>query len=105
MGIDCPNVHHIIHVGPPSDVESYIQQIGRAGRDNEKSYASILYSKRLMENTSERLCNYCTLKEKECRRIFLFNDFDCYVSDAAIKGCECCDLCMKSCLCDRCETS
>ena len=24
MGMDCPNVHKIIHCGPPSDVESYI---------------------------------------------------------------------------------
>ena len=33
MGIDCPNVRHVIHVGPPDDVENYVQHIGRSGRD------------------------------------------------------------------------
>ena len=33
MGKDCPNIRRIIHWGPPSDVESYIQKTGRAGRD------------------------------------------------------------------------
>ena len=31
MGLDCPNVRHIIHWGPPSDVGAYIQETGRAG--------------------------------------------------------------------------
>ena len=33
MGVDCPNIRLVIHLGAPSDVESYVQQIGRAGRD------------------------------------------------------------------------
>ena len=31
MGLDCPNVRKIIHIGAPEDVESYLQQTGRAG--------------------------------------------------------------------------
>ena len=33
MGIDCPDVHHIIHFGPPDDLESYIykKQGGQEG--------------------------------------------------------------------------
>ena len=29
MGLECPNVSRIIHWGPPSDVESYLQETGR----------------------------------------------------------------------------
>jgi len=32
VGLDCPNVYRIIHWGPPSDLESYIQETGRDRR-------------------------------------------------------------------------
>lgn len=33
MGVDCINVRQIVHWGVASDVESYVQESGRAGRD------------------------------------------------------------------------
>ena len=39
MGVDCPDVHQIVHIGAPNDVESYIQETGRAGRDGMQSVA------------------------------------------------------------------
>ena len=70
MGIDCPDVQEIIHVGPPSDVEDFVQQIGRAGRDNLPSFAMLKYC---------RLVNLC-------RRNFLFSEFDSY-SPSYNRGC------------------
>ena len=32
MGLDSPNVRHIIHWGPSSNIDSYIQEVGRCGR-------------------------------------------------------------------------
>ena len=37
MGVDCPNVHQIIHWGTPTRTEQYVQKIGRAGRDGALS--------------------------------------------------------------------
>ncbi len=31
--MDIPNIHYIFHYGPPSSLEDYLQEVGRAGRD------------------------------------------------------------------------
>ena len=44
MGIDNPNVRFVIHIQLPESLESYFQEAGRAGRDNNHAYAYILYN-------------------------------------------------------------
>ena len=45
MGIDKPDVRIVLHLDLPDSHEAYFQEAGRAGRDGEKAYAVILYSK------------------------------------------------------------
>ena len=42
MGIDVPDIHLVIHYGPPSDVNDYLQEAGTTGRDGYMSKA-VLY--------------------------------------------------------------
>ena len=42
MGLDCTDVCQVIHVGAPDDMESYIQETGRGGRDGNLSLATLL---------------------------------------------------------------
>ena len=41
MGLDCPDVRRIMHWGPSTDIEEYLQETGRAGRDGSPSTATL----------------------------------------------------------------
>jgi len=43
MGVNKQNIRFVIHYHPPLNIESYLQEIGRAGRDGENSIAILLY--------------------------------------------------------------
>lgn len=45
MGIDKPDVRLVVHMDLPNSLEEYYQEAGRAGRDEQKAYAVILYNK------------------------------------------------------------
>src|SRR6202044_472251 len=78
MGINKSNVRFVVHLDIPDSLEAYFQEAGRAGRDEKKAYAVLLYNDadRInlernidhayppvdnIKKTSLALCNYCNM--------------------------------------------
>ena len=55
MGIDKANVGLVIHLDLPSSIENYVQETGRAGRNNKKSFAVLLFNNNDILLYKERL--------------------------------------------------
>lgn len=109
MGIDKPDIHRVIHWGPPKTVEEYYQQVGRAGRDGAPAecimfhsaseytkYDSDFYTGRMTADqqaniraSTQALRKYAE-DSSECRRVLLLRFFG---ETPSFQRCGDCDNC------------
>ena len=100
MGLDCPNVRRIIHWGPSNDVEAYIQETGRAGRDGKFAEALLYTISRPGNQFVDDTMKAYTKNKEICRRQMLLKDFDGSVDFCV--SCTCCDVRETKCKCPNC---
>ena len=92
MGVDCKKVNRTIHFGPAKNVEAFIQESGRAGRDGIQSTAYMLYQSFQLAHVEK------DINSKDCRRTFLLSFFNvtfCPIAPLHL----CCDNCSLICNC------
>ncbi|OQR75948.1 Werner syndrome, partial [Tropilaelaps mercedesae] len=110
MGIDKTDVRKVIHYGAPKDIESYYQEVGRAGRDGDESYCVVFWTPGDI-NSNRRLLNdikdqaflqhkndmvsqmQTYLETAKCRRRTLIAHFSRTESAMIKTKINCCDNC------------
>ena len=75
MGIDCTDVQQTIHWRLSSDIESHVQETGRAGRDGFLSCSLLLHGGDDTRTASEQMVKY-SKNSSVCRRKLRFEDFE-----------------------------
>lgn len=102
MGLDCPDVRQVVHLGAPDNTESYIQETGRGGRDGNLALATLLLIDKDNQFRTEGMLKY-QRNGTVCRRDLLFEDMDEYEHTDMGYKCTCCDICAKTCTCGLCQ--
>jgi superfamily II DNA helicase RecQ len=96
MGVDCKGVNRVIHFGPSKNVEAYVQETGRAGRDGRQSIAYVLYHGIMLNHVNMHVKSF--INTKECRRKSLLKHFET-ISTYPDSSHLCCDNCAAQCKC------
>ncbi|XP_031552314.1 ATP-dependent DNA helicase Q1-like [Actinia tenebrosa] len=101
MGVNVKGGNIVIHLGPSSGLDDYLQESGRVGRQKDiNAHALLLKYKGCTRsrNISREMKDY-VLNTSECRRVMLLKSFCSNPTANTLIPHSCCDVCAKKCRC------
>ena len=103
MGVNFVGVNDVINFGPPKDMDTFVQQFGRAGRDGSSAMAILIYNGRQCRNLDSDMKDY-VLNTDKCRRESLLSAYNAQPCEDRVMH-LCCDICSLDCICgnDNCS--
>ena len=87
MGVNYAGVTHVVHYGPPQELDTLLQQQGRAGRSGEQAYHIKLFNNQQLRNITPETLHYVR-NEEDCRRTLLMSYYDSIPKDNAKHRCQ-----------------
>lgn len=71
MGLDRPDVRAVLHLGLPPNFESYVQAIGRAGRDGKPAHCHLFLQPQVGTLSPQGLrCSYAMPLQSQLQSYF-----------------------------------
>lgn len=100
MGVNLKDVRNVIHYGPPREVDDFVQEMGRAGRDGNPAKSLLFYAGIHLKKCSPSMKEYATNTVGKCLREILLKDFGEDVKRSELQaGHDCCIICHEQCNC------
>lgn len=98
MGVNYAGVNNVINFGPPQEMDTLLQQQGRAGRTGDQAHHLMIYNNRQLRNVTVEMLQYLHNKENLCRRKMVLKHYNADCDDSRIIH-TCCDVCEQECSC------
>lgn len=75
MGVNYSELYYVVLYGPPKEIDTFVQQMGRAWRDNKQSHDLIIFKSAQLKRVDNEMKNLAVYDK--CRRLLLTKSYMC----------------------------
>ena len=93
MGVNLKKIRTVIHYGPPRHIDDFIQEIGRAGRDNLPAMSILMSNGKLLRKCDSNIKLFASNSEQCFREILLAQFATSFMPHDTLHNC--CTVCHK----------